>query len=592
MKIKKLRITNYKGYDDSGDVELSDRFNVVVGQNNTGKSAFLQAFRFNRIVNHPHRNKKYAEGVPRPPQSLVRAVVQLEKGEMHDAIMKSSGSTFTIPIPDSAAEFATLMLKRMIDGEVLYPITSSGQTDAISLSVRAATILGVTPNSPYTATFRLNLYDQSMEIDSISVGSGESLSECISRSVSSSIYVFDAERYNIGQVPIEDTSVLAPNASNLPNVLAKMQKNSVAFGKYNKYVRDIFPSVKSVTVSQTGKNVEIFVYTTETERSDLAISLSESGTGVSQVLSILYVLMTMKRSVIVIDEPNSFLHPGASKKLMQIATLFDTHQFVISTHSPEIVSSIDPDLVLVVTNEEGESVISPVTMKEVSGVRHMLSELGSSFSDVFGLDNIIWVEGPTEAECFPAILRYIRREAALGTTFVPMRHTSDFDKKKSKAVEAWDLYKRISEGGSLVPPAVGFAFDREQRSPAEIEDLTRSSKGLAKFLPRRMYENYILDAHAVTELLASLLPEGAAPAQQNVEDALATAVADQSIAEVHGADILSEVISTLSGTLLEYRKVEHASWITRWLIEHNPESLAELADFVEKLVPREALERG
>jgi len=302
--------------------------------------------------------------------------------------------------------------------------------------------------------------------------------------------------------------------------------------------------------------------------------------------------MTLRRSVIVIDEPNSFLHPGAAKKLMQIATLFDNHQFIISTHSPEIVSSIDPEIVLIVKSENGESKIDPLTIKELYGVRQMLAEIGSTFSDVFGLDSIVWVEGPTEAECFPAILRHIRKGTALGTTFVPMRHTSDFEKKKGKAVEAWDLYKRISEGGSLVPPAVGFAFDREQRSETEIDDLVRSSKGLAKFLPRRMYENYLLDADALTELMASLVPSGASPTRQMVEDALGSAMGGLNVIDVHGADILSSVISTLSGATLEYRKVEHASWMTRWLIEWKPSSLTELAEFVEGLVPEEALERA
>jgi len=48
------------------------------------------------------------------------------------------------------------------------------------------------------------------------------------------------------------------------------------------------------------------------------VPLSESGTGVGQVLAILYVVFTSEYPrTIVIDEPQSFLHPGAVRKLFE-----------------------------------------------------------------------------------------------------------------------------------------------------------------------------------------------------------------------------------------------------------------------------------
>ena len=46
MKINLIRIENYKGFSDSGEIRLSGDFNVVVGPNNVGKTAFIEAFRF------------------------------------------------------------------------------------------------------------------------------------------------------------------------------------------------------------------------------------------------------------------------------------------------------------------------------------------------------------------------------------------------------------------------------------------------------------------------------------------------------------------------------------------------------------------
>lgn len=47
--------------------------------------------------------------------------------------------------------------------------------------------------------------------------------------------------------------------------------------------------------------------------------LAESDTGIGQVLAILYVVIMAKyNQVIIIDEPQSFLHPGAVRKLIEI----------------------------------------------------------------------------------------------------------------------------------------------------------------------------------------------------------------------------------------------------------------------------------
>jgi AAA15 family ATPase/GTPase len=43
MWIKSFRLTNYKSFEDSGEHTLAPHMNVIVGQNNVGKTALLQA---------------------------------------------------------------------------------------------------------------------------------------------------------------------------------------------------------------------------------------------------------------------------------------------------------------------------------------------------------------------------------------------------------------------------------------------------------------------------------------------------------------------------------------------------------------------
>ncbi|WP_442966735.1 AAA family ATPase [Rhizobium sp. C1] len=43
MKISTLQITGFQSFRDSGEIEFSDGINLIVGQNNSGKSSLLRA---------------------------------------------------------------------------------------------------------------------------------------------------------------------------------------------------------------------------------------------------------------------------------------------------------------------------------------------------------------------------------------------------------------------------------------------------------------------------------------------------------------------------------------------------------------------
>ena len=95
----------------------------------------------------------------------------------------------------------------------------------------------------------------------------------------------------------------------------------------------------------------------ESARDDLPHSLSECGTGVGQVLAILYVVMRSTGDVICIDEPNSFLHPGAAKALVEILNEQQEHQYIIGTHSPEVIVASRPERLFMLRLEEEITVV-------------------------------------------------------------------------------------------------------------------------------------------------------------------------------------------------------------------------------------------
>jgi hypothetical protein len=53
---------------------------------------------------------------------------------------------------------------------------------------------------------------------------------------------------------------------------------------------------------------------------------------------------------------------------------------------------------------------------------------------------------------------------------------------------------------------------------------------------------------------------------------------------IHAAVVLSEIFNELSEKTVSYDKVIHSVELTRWLIEHSPEDLREVADLLAKIV--------
>jgi hypothetical protein len=422
-----------------------------------------------------------------------------------------------------------------------------------------------------------------------------------------SLYVFRAERMNAAECKIEGTTELRTDAGNLASVILQLASNPEPQEQFTRYVRTIFPTVFSVVSRPKAENptvAQIEVINRDANRVDwqpgVRIPLADCGTGISQVLAILYVVLTSENpKVIVIDEPNSFLHPGAAKKLLAILRE-RRHQYIVTTHSPEIVKSAEPDMLHLTRWTGDESVIDTLNGRDVKDTQRLLKELGARLSDVFGADNVIWVEGPTEEICFPLVLKAFGHALGAGTAVVSIIAPDDLAGKRARHSLAWEIYERLTAGTALIPPALAFSLDRENRSLRDIEDLTRRSKGRAHFLPRRTYENFLLDVAAIRAILNNC---GIAATTESVDawirengkqrkyfddaEVAEAAKADEKIwlKAVDAPELLTDLFWDLSSEApLAYDKLAHSVALTEWLLEHERDLLKPLADYVAALL--------
>lgn len=599
MRIARLRVLNYKGFRDSGWLDLGPSFNVIIGQNTSGKTALLEALRPTEISNKPHRSLDMARGSVPDPNSTFQ-IDRITSGFEFKQHFLARGGTLTVPITVGDLDNIEPKVDAMFTAPQLTWQLQANGGQGFSSRRYPSHGLFAARDDKLAARIEASPDKQSISLLGTKANASDDLADIVSLIYQECCYVFRAERLNLGRTSPKPAPRLSPNADNLAAAIMKMAANAHRFDKFNAHVNTIFPSVRRISVvTVDGPQFDIRVWNIDpkTEREDLTVSLEETGTGVGQVLAILLVVMTLPSGVIVIDEPNSFLHPGAAKKLMQIMKEYGHHQYIISTHSADLIATCDPDTIHYVRWDGRQSVVEQLRREAVQDFRRVLRDLGIGLSDVLGADAVVWVEGATEEACFPKMMRHKRGRLPLGVSFLAVRNVGDFESRRPRARVIWEVYKRLSGGHPLLPSALAFSFDREGRTPSETDDMMTRSGGLVHFLPRRTYENYLIEPDAIAAIMATELGDesvGRCRVSDWLTEKAHAFCAKEARLSVERNDwkfycdaprLLSQLFAELSDTRLEYRKPRHSVMLTDWLLDNAPARLQELVDYVDALVP-------
>lgn len=178
----------------------------------------------------------------------------------------------------------------------------------------------------------------------------------------------------------------------------------------------------------------------------------------------------------------------------------------------------------------------------------------------------------------------------IGTSILGLRSTGDFGGKKTDAQKILELYTKLGDANGIMPTALAWSLDRELRTEGEIEDLGRQFRGKLHFLPRRCFENYLLDAEAIAAVLSKLTPEAHDVSLASVQDWLERNAkayhpektgygeADFEL-RVDGARLLTKLFSDLSETAVSFWKAKHSVELTEWLLNKKPRALCGLTDY-------------
>lgn len=595
MFVEAIRLTNFSSWEDSSWIELAPDLNLFIGLNNSGKSALLRAF-LKGLPDNPHKDLTRFRvgdlGIP-----TVEFKLQIGIEELYDRFARI-GDIPRFPAGSSNdSSRGSEALEKLLNQDNCRLTIECDRTSRRGLSsFTGGSIRELrSPQNYQTMDVEHNngIYkpvSRNNNPDNLCLFFEDDRAE--------SIFYFSPQRLNIARFGMAEHSRLTQDASNLPAVLAYVQgTRAPLFQEIESHVIDIMSGVERITVAPRGGNFEILVWPARnTTHPELAFSLDDSGTGVGQLLAILTAVVLSDQSVIVIDEINTFLHASAVKKLIGLLkTTYSRHQYIISSHSAEVIGCAQPTFLYQVTRDGYKSSACRMNLSEVKQAREIAGNLGFSMLDVFGFERIVWVEGPTEELIFPLLLEKAQIPPSAELGFCAVASTSAFSSRGNGRNQILEIYEKA--GKRLAPLLNGMAFglDRESLDDASVTSLQRSRRKL-RFLPRRCIENYFIKPHAISAVLNDLGENVSANSVLDLINELG-GQRDYSasnlwngdltfagwLVRVDGAKLLATVFSTLSENKVEYRKTRDSVSLAKVLIENDDEDLKSLTNFVVEL---------
>jgi hypothetical protein len=307
-------------------------------------------------------------------------------------------------------------------------------------------------------------------------------------------FFFNPFRHSTARLPAEQTETLNQDGSNLAQVLHTINSNNrPLFARIEQFLQAALPDVGGLQTPLVGAQTEISFLSPE---GNYPVRLHDMGGGIEQLLMVATVLLTTdEESTIFLEEPESHLHAGAQRFLNE-KLYEEERQVFISTHSPTFVNSPHSRKIFQIKKNDGKTSISYLSNTDL--LSEALDDIGSRNSDVLLSDAVLFVEGPGDQRVFEIWSEKLGMSLEEhNITVVPMGGGNG-------AVRGTRARSDVLEGISHKSPVPHlFVLDRDERSKSELSKLQGELSQRVYLLERRELENYLLAPRALLAAIRS-----------------------------------------------------------------------------------------
>lgn len=349
------------GIADSDWMRIAPGVAVLTGRNNVGKS---------RVLVEISRLPSYMGG---PAQAT--PVVRLEDDNVG----------LTVDMRGSPAP-------------ARYDLTRSGQPVVVRVERTEQNQSRVVVEEPGRAAEASYYNSIPASVNAIGLPERDRLSRVLSR-----LIYLPPQRLIPATVPTAPVEVPAAQGSDLGQAIYK-HRNALTqqFAEFEATVADMFPEVAAVLtdpVDQQRVTIKL-----RDKYAKLDVPLDQAGTGVAQLLHLIATILFLPIGrILLVDEPQLHLHPGAEKLLAAFIRRHSEHDYVFATHSAVFINAVKPDRAwLLLRDESGTHIHTAFDERLTRG--QVLTELGLSTGDIVLAERILLVEGAADLEIYPRLL--------------------------------------------------------------------------------------------------------------------------------------------------------------------------------------------
>ncbi|HFK1790659.1 TPA: ATP-dependent endonuclease [Bacillus pacificus] len=581
MKLVSVKLSNYKSVKQSELIKINEQATIFAGKNNTGKT------------------------------SLIEAIYKITNGSFVDFIPQGSKTTeLEMRVNFSEEEFLNI---REIFNENGYKLDGHYNYRIIYR---------------YDQTLNLTcLMALQMIVESASDPSFIEPFDFLSNNSTQSQTEIKA-KYQLSNVNSLGTTILGTPGFLAP--LMQFIKENFVFISGNRYVPNSEKALLQQDLSINGENLNSYLYTLHNNNEKVydviintfkeifddvtsvntpinfdqntnislsfqgvnkPIQLFNCGSGFTHVLLLLCVLYSQENRIVLFDEPHVYLHPSAEKAIYDLINETDSHQYILTTHSPILINYPFKKNLYLVNKKDGFSKFT-----QLDSVREILNDIGVSNSDFALSDKVLFVEGPTEEVVIPMVLNHFgMKQIGYNYRILKMGGTGNEFSKKSAMQNHKDKLDLILNGITDSPIPYLILIDRDEKDEERIRQLKEKYGDNIQVLERREFENYLIDCY---EEIAKVIN-----ANRN-ENVITPEEVEKIVTELLGQTDNSDLYQTrgsiptplrqvIGSSVLEllfleygltYNKVLHGKELVSYILKNQPDKLKAFKDLLEAFI--------
>jgi predicted ATPase len=417
MPIRSIAVSNFKSFRHLS-IEPA-RFTLIIGSNASGKSNFIQIFKFLRdIAKYGLNNAISLQGgveylrntIIGPSENCSFRIVYRLDERKQDVI----GLRDRVPIYFESAEVCYEFSLRFRESAETYEIESDrlivsgdfqqpggeklvtigpGEVMLCRVSGEVRYCLHPPEGFPFRDEEQFPHMLQKRELTQnrlimnipVSVPGIPPL-EWIFRGMK--VYDFDPQLLKKA-VPMIGKTALEKDGNNLAIVVKNISDDPQKKQIFSSLLKDMLPFVDDIAVEKF-MDMSLFLKMKEIYNKDRYIPASMISDGTLNIIALIIALYFEERPVTIIEEPERNIHPHLISRLIDMLKDASRHkQVIITTHNPEMVKHVAIDDILLVSRDaEGFSTLSkPADAREVQNF--LEQEIG--IEDLF-IQNLLGME--------------------------------------------------------------------------------------------------------------------------------------------------------------------------------------------------------